>query len=244
MRRIVRGALPLRTRTVLRSRQRACTDSNTARTEWAGFRRTAQAKVVVNELEAMAGSRNRCYYCADSRGTDIDHFDPINRNARRTFDWLNMQWTCTDCNRRKAARASIPDLLDPTVDDPWRHFHLDLATGVITARYVPAGHQMPRGLYTLSVLSALKEESVIEGRRRTVRHLTRAVDAYLAAPSHSTWREVIAALREDDHGVGAWVTAYEGSKERPFSELRLAAPPKWRRFVRAAAGRTLPASEG
>jgi hypothetical protein len=74
-------------------------------------------------------------YCGESRGTDIDHFEPIKEAPAGTFEWLNHFLACGSCNsnekRDKFPRdaGGVPLLIDPTRDDPSRHLHLILRTG-------------------------------------------------------------------------------------------------------------------
>src|SRR5438067_10962593 len=121
MRRVQRIEIPGHVRRDLARRQRLCTGSGNARQRWETYRGTAASALIVDALRAMSGRRWRCYYCSDSRGSDVDHFVPISVDFSRTFDWLNHQWSCTDCNRRKSRRyeadhLGAPLMLDPTSD--------------------------------------------------------------------------------------------------------------------------------
>jgi hypothetical protein len=66
-------------------------------------------------------------YCYESRGTDVDHFEPIKSDPLRTFDWSNHLLACGYCNQQ-AKRETFPRgtdgrtlLLDPFEDDSWHH---------------------------------------------------------------------------------------------------------------------------
>jgi hypothetical protein len=89
-------------------------------------------------LRQMAPGLERCMYCGDNQGTDIDHFEPLTRNPLRTFDWLNHLLACALCNsHNKRDRFPVdgdgqPLLIDPTVEDPFDHLSLTLSLG----RYV------------------------------------------------------------------------------------------------------------
>ncbi|MFI9006224.1 HNH endonuclease [Actinosynnema sp. NPDC053489] len=91
-------------------------------------------------LEGMAPGYQRCMYCGDSQGTDIDHFEPLSRNPLRTFDWLNHLLACSTCNsnlkrdRFPVAGDGTPLLVDPTTEDPFDHLLLTLSLGVYVAR--------------------------------------------------------------------------------------------------------------
>ncbi len=107
MRRVCRGSLSLETLTDLRRRQDLCADVADARLRWKAFRGLAAAQPLVRELERMAGQRSRCFYCSDSRGTDIEHFVAITVDYLHTFVWTNLLWICAGCNRNKGNRVVV-----------------------------------------------------------------------------------------------------------------------------------------
>ncbi|MFD1146266.1 HNH endonuclease [Saccharothrix hoggarensis] len=114
--------------------------TRTARALWkrAVVRRNVHAPLR-RLLEDMAPGYQRCMYCGDSQGTDIDHFEPLSRNPLRTFDWLNHLLACSTCNsnlkrdRFPVADDGTPLLLDPTTEDPFDHLVLTLSLGVYVA---------------------------------------------------------------------------------------------------------------
>jgi uncharacterized protein (TIGR02646 family) len=89
-------------------------------------------------LKRMAGGRERCMYCEDNEGTDIEHFWPKSVYPDKAFSWANYLLACSHCNSNcKRARFpttdGLPDLLDPTADEeadkPTRHLRLLPSTG-------------------------------------------------------------------------------------------------------------------
>ncbi|MER6946561.1 HNH endonuclease [Nonomuraea sp. NPDC000554] len=90
-------------------------------------------------------------YCGDSRGTDIDHFEPINSSPLRTFDWMNHLLACSSCNSNSKRDQfpcdanGTPLLIDPTIDDPYDHLRLILSTGFYRGN-------TPKGKTTIDVL--------------------------------------------------------------------------------------------
>lgn len=113
-------------------------------------------------LEGMAPGFQRCMYCGDSQGTDIDHFEPLSRNPLRTFDWLNHLLACSTCNSNaKRDRFPVdgdgaPLLVDPTTEDPFDHLLLTLSLGV----YVP---RTAKGAATIDVCG-LNRPVLTQGR--------------------------------------------------------------------------------
>ncbi|MFC1436954.1 HNH endonuclease [Streptacidiphilus sp. N1-10] len=123
--------------------------------------------VVKNTLAEMAPGLERCMYCGDSQGTDIDHFEPVRMNPLRTFDWNNHLLACSLCNShlKRALFPIAPDgtpmLVDPSSEDPAVHLHLSLAAGV----YLPL---TDRGEATRKVFD-LNRGILVKGRRRAYR---------------------------------------------------------------------------
>jgi hypothetical protein len=108
-------------------------DSSQARTAWRSA--DAERRGVRTYLEKMAPGIQRCMYCGDNLGTDIDHFEPIDSAPMRTFEWLNHLLACSFCNSNQK-RNSYPRnlsgkalLIDPTSEDPSRHLSLTLSNG-------------------------------------------------------------------------------------------------------------------
>src|SRR5262249_26510890 len=148
-------------------------------------------ELVTATLRQMAGTRQRCMFCGDSRGTDVDHFRPIAVFRDGTFVWANLVWSCAGCNRAKAqlfavGGGEVPLLIDPTVDNPWAFLFFESQTGIITARFnAAAGDVDPRGQFTIETLD-MNHQAVTEGRRVTQRNLSAAVQAFFDAVAAGT----------------------------------------------------------
>jgi hypothetical protein len=108
-------------------------DSRAAREAWTSAR--AEKQGIRQHLAAMAPGIERCMYCGDNRGTDIDHFEPIRELPTGTFEWLNHLLACSTCNSNQKRDRFPRDssgtalLIDPTRDNPVRHLRLILRTG-------------------------------------------------------------------------------------------------------------------
>src|SRR5262245_7217245 len=94
-------------RLALHRNQQAGHDYPTARALWSPFRASAQGTEVVRTLRRMAGGRERCMFCSDSLGGDIEHFVPVALHYELTFTWDNLLWICTNCNRYKNQRFPV-----------------------------------------------------------------------------------------------------------------------------------------
>ena len=82
MRKIQRLALPAPTQKALNRKQSAANKKKAAGTlnieaTWKSARQTIPVKAALGVLQTMAGNRQRCMYCGDSHGTDIEHFWPV-----------------------------------------------------------------------------------------------------------------------------------------------------------------------
>lgn len=110
-------------------------------------------------LRAMCSGVNRCMYCQDSGGVDVEHFQPKAWYPGLVFAWANFLLVCARCNRKKGSRfflfhpkptderalvrargsaprrppQAAPVLLNPRVDDPAAHLTLDLSGTLLFA---------------------------------------------------------------------------------------------------------------
>ncbi|MER5357457.1 HNH endonuclease [Streptomyces sp. NPDC002785] len=132
---------------------------------------------LISVLVQMAPGHERCMYCGDNQGTDIDHFEPLTLAPLRTFAWPNHLLACSLCNSHYKRHifprdeGGRPLLLDPTIEDPLEHLHLILGVG----RYEALS---PQGTASIDVFG-LNRGSLLKGR----------LDAYRTAGLFLTqWR--------------------------------------------------------
>ena len=136
--------------------------------------RTRAFEDVRKSLNIMAGGRKRCMYCEDSLGTDIDHFRPKSLYPDRSFDWNNYLLACSHCNsNEKRAQFPVdgfgaPELIDPSVEDPFAHLAFIPETGLLSA-------VTPRGAATERIFGLNRREELTTGRADTWSHLERIV---------------------------------------------------------------------
>ncbi|MEU9129025.1 HNH endonuclease [Kitasatospora sp. NPDC048540] len=135
----------------------------TGRAAWRNARQPkAQLRLM---LRQMAPGLERCMYCGDNLGTDIDHFEPIARAPLRTFDWQNHLLACAHCNsNHKRDRFPLDPvtgahlLVDPSREDPADHLMLYLESGA----YDPL---TPKGEATIDVFALNSRAELVRGRR-------------------------------------------------------------------------------
>ncbi|WDG31194.1 HNH endonuclease [Streptomyces sp. CA-278952] len=116
-------------------------------------------------LADMAPGHQRCMYCGDSQGTDIDHFEPKSLAPLRTFEWLNHLLACAYCNSNQKRNSfprseadGSPLLIDPTLQDPLEHLRLVLP--VCTYKGLT-----PQGDACIAVFGLNSRGVLVDGRR-------------------------------------------------------------------------------
>jgi uncharacterized protein (TIGR02646 family) len=237
MRRIARVALPTSTQKALDRKQNDADQLRAAGTldverVWKSSRQTKPLKTALGILKTMAGPRERCMYCSDSHGTDIEHFWPKTPHPDRIFRWPNLLLCCTECGRFKGDRFPLdngaPMLVDPTVDDPWTFLDFDPATGNIVARFDTAVNDWSgRGAKTVERLQLDRREALAASYQKTNRRLVSSVETAIRQDLPDA-NALAAALQEnDDHGLLGWYFRGTGQNVSPFRELRSLHPGVW-----------------
>ncbi|WP_410656702.1 HNH endonuclease [Amycolatopsis sp. lyj-112] len=149
-------------------------DSKEARRLWRVSR--AVRRSLREGLDVMASGRGYCMYCGDELGSTVDHFEPIARNPRRAFDWLNHVLACEYCNSHHKRDLFPVDahgnvlLIDPTVEDPLEHLFLVLSIG--TYRALTA-----KGEQTIKVCG-LNRAQLARGRETAVNQVSALVTGW------------------------------------------------------------------
>ena len=151
------------------------------------FNRYNRAKNVVfrgvrKQLVVMCAGAQRCCYCEDSAGDEIEHIRPKDLYPEDTFVWENYLLACGQCNRSKSSRFFVinvgcfvdvtrrrgepvnrprdgqPVLLTPRMEDPLRYLDLEI---VETFTFLPREYlseiDAARARYTVNVLKLNRE---------------------------------------------------------------------------------------
>ncbi len=244
MKRIHRRPLDQRTLSFLTRRQVRVDAGQLVQQAWRTARSTRALNAVRDILRAMVGIRERCFFCEDSRGSDIEHFWPKALYPQHLFSWDNLLLVCATCNRLKGTRfpldgAGIPLLINPTADDPWVFLFLDPATGNVVARIDPqTGLPMPRGAATVDPeILPLNIEAVTEGRVRTSRRLRASLDRFLVASVSAVAEQAaLAALIQevrdiDAQGVVSWFLLHDGRQLQPFRTMQTNHAQSWAALI-------------
>lgn len=204
---------------------------------WKIARERKSLKAALNTLKTMAGERERCMYCEDSHGTDIEHFWPKASYPHRMFDWANFLFACTECNRFKGnlfpMENGVPLLIDPTAEDPWAYLDFSPETGNLTARYEKAQDRFsPKGEATVRTLHLDDREALGAAYQKTFRRLKKLVAR--AFDGEEMFDKLPDLLREaDDHYLLGWILTETGRKTKPFDRLVKEKPDVWRALSRS-----------
>jgi uncharacterized protein (TIGR02646 family) len=198
---------------------------------WGSHRRAPLILAVLTILQTMAGERQRCMYCVDSEGADIEHFWPKTPYPQRMYVWENLLLVCTNCGRKKGAQFPLtaqgdPLLIDPSTENPWEFLDFNPVTGNLTARYLLAsGAFSAKGEATVKVLHLDRREGVAAGYRKTYGHLCQLLTEWSTQNLPDDHLEQL--RRADDHGLLGWFFQGSGQDEPAFSSFRGRYPEVW-----------------
>lgn len=239
MQRVNRPVAPARLSTYLGRRHKVVMQAKAAGTlnierVWKTSRQT---KIIGNTalglLQSAMGVRERCMYCLDAHGTDIEHFWPKAKYPQRAFKWANWLLCCTECGRIKGSKFPLdatrqPLLIDPTVDDPWAHLDFDPDTGNMTAKYILANAAFsPKGEATVKVLELSQREALAAEYRKTYSRLVKVIESSISSPPVNGPTLLADLKSEDDHGLLPWCFHAAGQHLQPFSSLKNGHPLAW-----------------
>lgn len=238
MRRIKRLRLSAATKTALQTEQHRADEKRGAgnlniAAEWKRARQTQPLLLALGILKTMAGPRERCMYCGDSHGTDIEHYWPKTPYPGRMFRWTNMLLGCTDCGRIKGSRfpldaAGRPLMVKPTHDDPWEFLDFDPLTGNLVARFhLHLNGTTQKGDKTVDTLKLDQREALAKGYQKSFVRIKEKLAAALVAPAPDPQALILELTAADDHGLLGWCFRGNGVNEQPLSDLRQLHPAVW-----------------
>lgn len=242
MRRVFRIGLSKTDITYLNQRKRAIigqlatSEPFNASAVWQNSRQTKTILNLLAKLQTMAGERQRCMYCLDSHGSDIEHFWPKAGWPRRMFNWRNLLLACTVCGRHKGNRFPMdghkPLLIDPSKDDPWKYLDFDPATGNLSARFDPGTDSVSRkGSETVELLHLDRRESLACGYQRSWKRINDTITRILDSSDTPQTQFITELQHADEHGLLGWVVLGTGHNDPLFVKLRECKPEAWSLIV-------------
>lgn len=237
MKRINRKLLPADAARYLTERQKSAIQKHTRGTldttlDWKSARQTKSMEKVLATLHAMAGERQRCMYCQDSHGSDIEHFRPKTLFPRYMYRWKNLLLCCTHCGRIKGNQFPMAGrrvlLVDPTQENPWDSLDFDPVTGNICARFdLQINNWSEKGVETVKALHLDRREVLSRGYLQTLRRLRQTLRSALTGSAIDAAKLVKKLKNEDDHGLLGWCFSDRGMTLEPFSTLHAHHPLVW-----------------
>lgn len=236
MRRVIRQPLDAAVLNDLNRRQAEADQKQVAGTlhpanEWKAARQSQPLFSVLARLKTMMGERERCMYCLDSHGSDIEHFWPKTPYPGKMFRWPNLLLCCTECGRFKGEKFPLdndePLLIDPTAEDPWLHLDFHPETGNIVARFdTRLNDWSSKGQKTVEILQLDRREALAVGYQKTFSRLSNVIEQWQA--HNEAVDALIASLRAaDDHGLLGWCVLGTGQTISPFRDLQAQHPDAW-----------------
>lgn len=205
---------------------------------WKSARQAKNMEGVLQKLQLMMGPLQRCMYCVDSHGCDIEHFYPKAHYADRVFLWANLLLCCTECGRLKGNGfplndLGLPLLIDPSSEEPWDNLDFDPNTGNVMARYFPETEtKSAKGLACVKLLGLARREGMAEGYKRTYRRLVKVMMDFVESPCNV--EALIFELRENDsHGLLGWFFKGRGMNQPVVVEIKERYPDVWQSCVEA-----------
>lgn len=200
---------------------------------WKAARQTKKMNMVLVTLQSMMGVRQRCMYCLDSHGCDIEHFRPKSPYPKWMFKWNNLLLCCTECGRIKGKQFPMdgkqPMMINPTKEEPWDHLDFDPITGNITARFdLQANDFSPKGQRTVCALQLDRREALAAGYVLTYQKLCAVINRFLNTPKGAAIDVIKEIIQEDERGLLGWCFKGAGQNEAPFLLLKRQHPKMWR----------------
>ena len=238
MRRIQRMAVDTVAQTYLDRRQVKANEllsngSLNVEREWKTARQTVNMGKVLATLQSMMGARQRCMYCLDSHGCDIEHFRPKSSYPKWMFKWNNLLLCCTECGRIKGSQYPLDGrhllLIDPTKEEPWDYLDFDPTTGNITAKFdLQENDFSAKGRQTVITLQLDRREALAAGYVQTYRKLCIVINKFLQEPTQTADELIDELLHEDERGLLGWCFKGDGQNEAPFLQLKMQHPAVWK----------------
>lgn len=243
MKRIRRLALPSNAERYLTNRQQAADlkhkkNSLDTTADWKGARQTKSMGLVLATLNTMTGQRQRCMYCLDSHGADIEHFRPKANYPKQMYQWTNLLLCCTECGRFKGNQFPVAGrqalLVNPTKENPWDSLDFDPVTGNICARFdLRLNTWLPKGEKTVEVLKLDQREALAAGYLQTLHRLINTVKIELAGGTVAAAQLMHKLKPDDDHGLLGWCFSDRGQTLQPFKDLHAQHPVVWAHCCKA-----------
>lgn len=183
---------------------------------------------IIDKLKKMSGVGNYCMYCSNSASSDVEHFYPKSLFPEKTFDWENMLWTCTPCNRKKGECFPVdqqqPLIIDPVSENVWEFLYIDQKFGMLIPHSDTETHNN-RAEKTIEILGLESEERdyLRERRLKAIKKLKEWIKRQmkLLESKSKSKEQIIESLKEEKNtsfrpDVADYFLNGPGQTEEPF----------------------------
>ncbi len=193
-----------------------------ARVLWKG-RSAATFLQIRAALVSLCHGAQRCHYCEDSVGDEVEHVRPQAFYPSQSFRWTNYLYSCGQCNgankrdrfaifdtvgavveltRSKDAPVVAPPdgpsvFIDPRVDDPVEFLELDLDTGLFLPRIAPPHRDHLRARFTIDVLGLNRRDYLSKSRRNAFASYVDSARQYVTARASGASAAELAQRQKD-----------------------------------------------
>ncbi|WP_171181855.1 hypothetical protein [Ruegeria sp. HKCCD8929] len=152
-------------------------------------RRNSTFRAVRSSLSKMCAGAQRCVYCEDSVGDEVEHIKPKDLYPEDVFRWLNYVFACGPCNGGKNNKFAVitaegrvdvtrargapitpptqgkPAFVNPRTEDPLDFFTIDLlGTFFVLPREELTGIAADKAEFTIETLN-LNRDLLLEARQ-------------------------------------------------------------------------------
>ena len=179
-------------------------------------------------LALMCSGAQRCAYCEDSVGDEVEHIQPKDLYPCLVFVWTNYVYACGRCNVAKSNKFAVvtdqsrlvdvtrkrsdpvappasgaPAFLNPRTDDPLDFLDLDLeSTFVVLARDDIPEIDRERAEFTIETLK-LNRDVLLEARANAFGTYRARLYEYVGKREQATKQDLLDDLKTTPH-PGVW----------------------------------------
>lgn len=177
-------------------------------------KRNSTFRKVRETLARMCSGAQRCVYCEDSVGDEVEHIQPKDLYPCLVFVWANYVYACGRCNGGKNNKYAVvaenrlvdvtrkrgapiiapvpgaPAFLNPRIDDPLAFLDLDLdGTFAVLARDDISEIDRERAEFTITTLN-LNRDVLRQARGTAFRCYRALLHEYVTKRRHTEAREL------------------------------------------------------
>ncbi|MEQ8964821.1 MAG: hypothetical protein RID91_03255 [Azospirillaceae bacterium] len=229
-----------------------------AKTKFSSRNRRSDAtfRAVRDSLSIMCAGAQRCVYCEDSVGDEVEHIKPKDLYPEDVFRWPNYVYACGRCNGGKNNKFAVitptgrrlvvtrprgapvtppaagrPAFIDPRAEDPMDFLSIDLlGTFLVLPREDLPAEAVDRAEFTIDTLN-LNRDLLLEARRNAFGGYRARLVEYRARRDAGADAAELDALRDgllDTPHPTIWEELKRQASDIPVIDALFAAAPEAR----------------